>query len=139
MVEKKTEYIKLNEEFYRAFESLDIKKMEMIWINDENAICIHPGWEIIIGWNKIKESWMRIFTSDSLLKFTIRNPRVSMFSDGGVVSCVEEIFVSSRERISQTFIASTNIFRKTDAGLKLIYHHSSPINSNDREIELNYN
>ncbi|MBM4174589.1 MAG: nuclear transport factor 2 family protein [Ignavibacteria bacterium] len=135
----KNELIKLNEEFYSAFENLDIKKMETIWSNDDNAVCIHPGWEIIIGWQKIKDSWQKIFASDSLLKFTIRNPRVNVFENGGVVTCVEEIFVSTRDRISQTFVASTNIFKEYDTGLKLVYHHSSPINSSDRNIELNYN
>ncbi len=135
----KNELLKLNEEFYRAFENLDLKKMESIWSNTESVVCIHPGWEIIIGWTKIKESWHKIFSSESLLKFTIRNPRVNIFSDSGVVTCTEEIFVSTRDRIFQTFVASTNIFKEIDHGLKLIYHHSSPINSSDRNIELNYN
>jgi hypothetical protein len=139
MAEKRIDYIKLNEEFYKAFENLDIKKMEEIWSNDENTICIHPGWEIIVGWNKIKDSWIRIFSSDSLMKFTIRNPRVNIFSNGGIVTCIEEIFVSSYDRISQTFVAATNIFKETSSGQKLIYHHSSPISSNDRKIELSYN
>lgn len=52
MVEKKTEYIKLNEEFYRAFESLDIKKMEMIWINMKTQFVFTPDGKSL--WDGIK-------------------------------------------------------------------------------------
>jgi hypothetical protein len=36
--------IEANREFYRAFESLDLEKMERVWMRDAAIVCIHPGW-----------------------------------------------------------------------------------------------
>ena len=36
---------KVNGEFYRAFESLAIERMDKLWKHNENVVCIHPGWD----------------------------------------------------------------------------------------------
>ncbi len=75
---------------------------------------------------------------ETLLKFTIRNPNTIIWNDIGIVSCIEEIFISSRDTISQTFIATTNLFKNTENGIKLFYHQSSPVLTNERNVKLTY-
>lgn len=130
--------LEVNKNYYKAFENFDLDTMSQIWSNTDDVICIHPGWDILVGWEKVRESWKKIFMEETLLKFTIRNPNTIIWNDIGIVSCIEEIFISSRDTISQTFIATTNLFKNTSDGIKLFYHHSSPVLTNERNVKLTY-
>ncbi len=130
--------LEINKNYYKAFENFDLETMSQIWDNSDEVICIHPGWEILIGWDQVLEGWKKIFMEESLLKFTIRNPNTIIFSEFGIVSCIEEIFISTRDSISQTFIATTNLFRQTSRGIRMFYHHSSPVLTQDRSLRLSY-
>jgi ketosteroid isomerase-like protein len=137
MISKET-LMEVNKNYYKAFENFDLDTMSQIWSNTDDVVCIHPGWDILIGWEKVREGWKKIFMEETLLKFTIRNPNTIILDDIGIVSCVEEIFISSRDTISQTFIATTNLFKATEQGIKLFYHHSSPILTTERNVKLTY-
>lgn len=137
MISKET-LLELNKNYYRAFENFDLESMSQIWENADDVVCIHPGWDLLLGWDQVKESWQKIFSEQTLLKFTIRNPKVMIFENIGIISCTEEIFISSTSAISQNFFATTNMFRKTESGLKMFYHHSSAILVNERNIQITY-
>ncbi|MGA7899061.1 MAG: nuclear transport factor 2 family protein, partial [Nitrososphaeraceae archaeon] len=47
--------LEVNSDFYNAFENLSIEKMETLWKHDDNIVCIHPGWDLFIGWLAIRE------------------------------------------------------------------------------------
>src|SRR4249919_1613528 len=36
--------IAANQAFYRAFETLEIKEMEKVWLRASHIKCVHPGW-----------------------------------------------------------------------------------------------
>ena len=42
-----------NESFYEAFEKLDIQRMDALWVKEDHVKCIHPGWEVRIGWQEV--------------------------------------------------------------------------------------
>lgn len=130
--------LEINKSYYKAFENFDLETMAQIWSNTDDVVCIHPGWDILVGWEKVKEGWNKIFMEETLLKFTIRKPNVIIRDKVGIISCIEEIFISSRETISQTFIATTNLYQETEKGLKLFYHHSSPVLTNERNLKISY-
>jgi hypothetical protein len=119
-----------NAEFYDAFENVSINMMENIWIHNDNCICIHPGWEMIVGWLAIRESWMTIFTNMENLKFTITNTKTRLYEDVvGVLTCVENIQMIQNERKVHTGVVATNIF-EYDYNQKrwlIVYHHGSPV------------
>jgi hypothetical protein len=48
--DKIVEVDKVNAEFYHAFESLSIERMENLWKHDENVVRVHPGWDLFTGW-----------------------------------------------------------------------------------------
>ena len=68
----------VNQLFYEAFESLDIKRMEGIWLREDYIKCVHPGWALLSGWDAVMESWRRIFENTEQMRFTLTNvePRV---------------------------------------------------------------
>lgn len=130
--------LEVNKNYYKAFENFDIQLMSQVWANTDEVVCIHPGWEILVGWEKVYDGWTKIFMEDTFLKFTIRNTNTIIFENIGIVSCIEEIFVSAKDTISQTFVATTNLFKMTDDGIKLFYHHSSPVLTNERNLSLTF-
>jgi hypothetical protein len=67
--------------------------MDNLWKHDENVICVHPGWELLVGWLAIRESWVMIFQNTEVIKFNITNPKIRLFdNDGtGIVVCQENI------------------------------------------------
>jgi hypothetical protein len=119
-----------NAEFYDAFENVSINMMENIWIHNDNCICIHPGWEMIVGWLAIRESWMTIFANMKNLKFTITNTKTRLYEDVvGVLTCVENIQMIQNESKVHTGVIATNIFEYDDNQKRwlIVYHHGSPI------------
>ena len=51
---------------YGGFENRSIIMMESIWSHNDNCICVHPGWEIFIGWMAICDSWLTIFPNTEI-------------------------------------------------------------------------
>lgn len=119
-----------NAQFYDAFEKVSISMMENIWSHNDNCICIHPGWEMFVGWLAIRESWMTIFANTENLKFTITNTKIRVYEDVvGVITCVENIKMILNERKVFTGVVATNIFEYdgNQRRLLLVYHHGSTI------------
>src|SRR5206468_10561013 len=42
--------LEANAAFYAAFQSLDLKRMEEIWLRAPYIKCVHPGWGLLVGW-----------------------------------------------------------------------------------------
>lgn len=119
-----------NAQFYDAFEKVSINMMENIWSHNDNCICIHPGWEMFIGWLAIRESWLTIFSNTENLKFTITNTKIKLYEDvAGIITCVENIKMIINERKIFTGVVATNIFEYDGDQRRwlLVYHHGSPI------------
>ena len=119
-----------NAQFYDAFEKLSINMMENIWSHNDDCICIHPGWEMFIGWLAIRESWLTIFSNTENLKFTITNTKIKLYEDvAGIITCVENIKMIINERKIFTGVVATNIFEYDGDQRRwlLVYHHGSPI------------
>jgi hypothetical protein len=123
-----------NSRFYKAFESLSIEKMEEVWKHSNDAICIHPGWDMFRSWTAIRESWVRIFENTKIIKFFISNIKIKAFEKIAVVVCLENIesAIENENRIKMGVIA-TNIFEKQIINQNynnewlMIHHHGSSI------------
>ncbi len=53
--------LEVNKSYYKAFENFDLDTMSQIWSNTDDVICIHPGWDILVGWEKVRESWKKFY------------------------------------------------------------------------------
>ena len=121
-----------NTRFYRAFESLSIEKMEDIWKHSDDAICIHPGWEMFTGWTAIRESWISIFENTRMIEFFITNRKLKVFENIAVVVCLENISsVIDDENSRRMGVIATNIFernvKKNVNEWLMIHHHGSAV------------
>src|SRR5271169_853903 len=52
-----------NRRFYAAFEAMDLAALEEVWAHEEWVQCVHPGWDLLLGWDEVRESYMRIFSN----------------------------------------------------------------------------
>jgi ketosteroid isomerase-like protein len=115
-----------NQLFYEAFGALDLPKMEGVWLDSNQALCVHPGWPPIVGWDPIRESWRRIFNNTTLMHFNIQYVSALVQGDCGWVTCVEHITSVLQGKADNFGILSTNIFVQTPQGWRLVAHHASP-------------
>jgi ketosteroid isomerase-like protein len=113
--------------FYRAFETLDLARMDAVWVHEERAQCVHPGWPLIVGWAAIRQSWETIFANTTEMRFTIADARVAGGSDLAWVTCTENILADVDGRVSVTSLLATNVFERAAEGWRMVHHHASHV------------
>jgi hypothetical protein len=92
MIQERIEEVtRANQEFYEAFEHLDIARMDQIWAKQDYVTCIHPGWTHRVGWPAVRDSWVLIFNNTFSMKFELADILVQVAGDVAWVICVENI------------------------------------------------
>lgn len=118
-----------NDAFYAAFEALDLDRMAALWKHGDDVFCVHPGSELILGWDAVRRSWAAVFSSMEYLQFIVTD--VHAREDSGVLTCVENILTDGPGPGSGSFGAgravATNVFALVDGEWRMIAHHASPI------------
>jgi ketosteroid isomerase-like protein len=117
---------RLNERFYHALESLDIEAMKEVWAHEGEVACVHPGWDIVVGWDAVRSSFEQIFANTTWMRVTATATRIDIIGDVALVSCAENITGKSGDDVNLAVAQATNIFRRTATGFKMIRHHASP-------------
>ncbi len=109
-----------NEAFYAAFADKDMAAMESLWARDTPVACLHPGWEALVGRERVIESWRRILLGggapDSV---RCHRPIANVAGDVAWVIC-EEVLPGGR-------LAATNVFVRERGAFRMVHHHASPI------------
>ena len=114
-----------NLRFYEAFGSLDIDLMERVWETSDRVLCIHPGWQLLMGWEEVRKSWERIFYNTTLMHFTITGAQMIIQGDSAWVSCIENITSVVDARATNLAVQATNIFVRGEGGWRMVHHHAS--------------
>ncbi|HSD30095.1 MAG TPA: nuclear transport factor 2 family protein [Vicinamibacteria bacterium] len=118
---------RVNDRFYHALESLDLEAMESVWLHEPAIACVHPGWDVLVGWEAVRRSFEQIFASTTWLRVTTTASRVEIIGEVALVSCAENITGQSGDDVNLAVAQATNIYRRTPAGWRMIHHHSSPV------------
>lgn len=117
----------VNDAFYQAMQSLDLARMEDVWWHEDWVRCLHPGWELLSGWEKVKESWSSIFGSTVQLRVSIRDPLVSVVGDAAWVSCIEQVTSMLETDFTTARVQATNIFVRRKGHWRMVHHHTTPL------------
>ena len=117
---------KANQDFYRAFESLELVQMESVWAHEGQVVCVHPGWPVQEGWPAVRESWQVIFQHTDAIRFDVTDEKVELYGEVAWVMCVERIRSRATSRASEGAVLATNLFRKQAGKWRLVLHHGSP-------------
>ncbi len=119
--------LRANEAFYAAFAAMDMDAMSRCWSRSARDACIHPGWDALLGWPSVRESWRAIFAGTGFARFQITDARTQVVGDMAWVTCEENMMMVSHGMTSHGRVAATNLFQRTDEGWKLVLHHGSPV------------
>lgn len=116
----------MNERFYRSLETLDLAAMERVWLHEPWVRCIHPGWDVLVGWENVRDSWRRIFGNTPWIRVTATQVTIEVFGDVALVGCAENITTGQDGGDVGVAVAqATNLFQKTPDGWRMIHHHAS--------------
>jgi hypothetical protein len=116
----------VNERFYKALEELDLEQMQRLWLHEPWVRCIHPGWDVLVGWDQVRESLEQIFASTGWMRVTPTECNIQVFGDVGMVACAENITASRDSDVGVAVAQATNLFRRTPEGWRMFHHHASP-------------
>ncbi len=106
-----------NDAFYLAFNARDIDEMARLWASDTPCVCIHPGWQPIVGRDEILESWANIFRNQPEGgDIVCHEPRVLAQGNIFSVLCYEEL--------PGGWLIATNNFVMERGNIHLFHHQA---------------
>jgi ketosteroid isomerase-like protein len=116
----------LNLLFYRCLESLDMGCMERLWLHEDWVRSVHPGWDVLVGWDAIRQSFQQIFASTNWIRVTPTAVDIHVLGSVAIVACSENITTAQDGDLGVAVAQATNVFLRTPEGWKLVVHHASP-------------
>ena len=116
-----------NERFYRAFETLDIAEMAQVWLQDDTAQCIHPGWALKRGWDAVRDSWAAIFANTRYMEFHLTHVHVTVTGPWARVTCVENLRSVAGGQENLGMVQATNLYVLQGDRWLMAHHHGSPL------------
>ncbi len=121
------EVLAANRAFYAALQSLDVEKMEDLWLHEDWVVCLHPGWELLVGWEEVRASWADIFRSTLRMLVAIGRTLVRVHGDTAWVCCLENITTTYEGGFSTGLAEATNLFIRQDGRWLMVHHHTTPL------------
>ena len=119
-----------NASFYTALSLADLNLMQRLWLDAPEAVCLHPGWPALHGWDAIAASWGQIFENQGPLRIWASDVEVRLYGQTAEINCVENIDMSQVRGTGILQTRATNVFRLVDGAWKLLEHHALPMPNN---------
>ena len=113
------EVLEANVDFYRAFAARDSEAMGQLWAERHPVACVHPGWDVLDGRERVLASWRDIFGSGS--------PPDIACSHAAARILGEVAFVTCHEVVSGGLLAATNVFVREEGRWRMAHHQATPI------------
>jgi uncharacterized protein (TIGR02246 family) len=115
-------------QLYEALHAGDLERLMAVWVDDDEAVCIHPGSGRLTGLRAIRESFDQMFRDGSRLDVRPMSVRRVSLPGCEVHHVVERVRVGEpgQEGAARiAFMLATNIYVKTPQGWRLQVHHAS--------------
>jgi ketosteroid isomerase-like protein len=129
--------IATNSDFYAAIEAADVDRLEALWDDTEDVVCVHLGWPAITGRSRVLRSWAVIVANTAYLQFFPTEVDVGIDGDTAVVTCEHSLLArttDSEPGLGDTArVVSTNVFRRRAGRWRLWTHHASAVLADDSD------
>jgi ketosteroid isomerase-like protein len=112
--------------FYAAFEARSLDAMMAVWSHDDSIACIHPLAAPLNGQAAVAAGWHSMFEAAG--QFRVQVETVHEIREATqVIRIVREYLIIGQETTPRPPILATNVYRKEDAGWRMVLHHASPL------------
>jgi len=116
-----------NQNFYSALQDLNLEEMEAAWLQENWVRCVHPGWNLLEGWEAVRESWQQIFENTHFMRIAIGIQAVHVENSAAWVCCTEKISTVAEDHFESVYVQTTNIFERRNGAWFLVHHHASAL------------
>jgi ketosteroid isomerase-like protein len=107
--------------FYDALNRADVDALMLLWAEDEDIVCIHPGGARLHGHMAIQASWEAILERGGL---QIRPSHLHQTHN--VMSAVHTVIEGATSSGGEAaHLLATNVYVKTPQGWRIVLHHVS--------------
>lgn len=111
--------------FYEALEKGDLEAMMVVWADDEEVVCVHPGGARLVGHQAVREAWRLTLQGGARLSVQVGQVLATQ-SMMMATHCVHEFISVKGEARAAAPVVATNIYVRSGNGWKMLLHHSSP-------------
>ncbi len=113
--------------FYDAFTQLDLDAMSKLWAKRAPVTCVHPGWDLVLGYEAVMQSWRAIFEGTSEIRFRVEDPQVTAVGEAGWVVCRELLYTTVGGTPLENAMTAINTFVLEDGVFRITHHHAAPL------------
>ena len=117
------EVLAANDAFYAAFAAGDLAGMDRVWAVDNPVSCLHPGWPVVLGRQRVMASWQMIFS----------NPPPIRHQDAQVLTYDRLALVVCREVIGGSMLTASNLFVPEGTLWRIAHHQACPASGGDAD------
>lgn len=125
MTPEEEQILEANQNFYSALQNLSLEQMEGVWLQEEWVRCVHPGWEMLEGWEAVRESWQQIFENTQFMRIVVAVQSIRVENSIAWVCCTAKISSAAAGRFDSDYLQATNIFVRQKGTWYLVHHHAS--------------
>jgi len=136
-MDEKEHVLSKNESFYNAFNKQNLEEMMDVWFEDASAMCIHPGWPVLRGYQPIVDSWKDIFDHNDHMEIRLSNVFVTVSGNLAWVSCQENLFSMNMSGVQTSKVHASNLFRQVNGHWKMQLHHAAALPPTGPEEAMN--
>ncbi len=109
-----------NQAFYEAFARRDLRALETLWATESPVVCVHPGWDVLVGRDAVMASWRELLASDGM-RIECSEPRAYVAGELAYVVCLEGVSGEA------PMLVATNVFAREGGEWRLVHHHAGQL------------
>ncbi|MDP9820878.1 nuclear transport factor 2 family protein [Nocardioides massiliensis] len=115
--------------FYAAFETGDLDAMNELWVEDDSALCVHPGTTPVQGVSAVRRAWAVIMATTPYIQFILTDIDVRVRGEVAYVTCVENVLAGDHDDpdLRSGLAIATHVMLRTVEGWRLWVRHASPV------------
>lgn len=111
--------------FYEAMQAGDIDRMMLVWADEEDIACVHPGGPRMVGSVAVRAGFEAVFASGPV-HVSIEHVRRMESAVCAVHHVTERVTAYGPDGPRTAFVMATNVFLRTPQGWRMVAHHASP-------------
>jgi len=116
-----------NAAFYAAFEALDLDAMTNLWATTVQVSCVHPGWDLVLGYEAVMQSWKGIFEGTGEIHFRSEDLQVTAGEAMGWVVSREILSTNVQSTPIENTLSTINTFVLEGGVWRVAHHHAAPL------------